>query len=182
MARREAGPCERWQRRSRESWKTTLGSRGTKPENWHSDSLKKVKLTFSQGKKKKGNEITVDEDDDALRTSVSQDRVAATLGTEELFFSTQYILLHAFQMGNHVGCGVGYGQSTRHIQQPSWVSHLPAGPYHGLQDCKLNLNYQRISLNKQQTTYFDIIIEGWGAGLPGPAPALALFSASCPSA
>ncbi len=36
-------------------------------------SLKKVKLTLSQGKKKKGDEVADDkDDDDAVRTSVSQ--------------------------------------------------------------------------------------------------------------
>jgi hypothetical protein len=36
-------------------------------------SLKKVKLTLSQGKKKKGDEVADDkDDDDARRTSVSQ--------------------------------------------------------------------------------------------------------------
>jgi hypothetical protein len=33
-------------------------------ENWHSDSLQKVQLTLSQGKKKKGVDIADDEDDD----------------------------------------------------------------------------------------------------------------------
>jgi hypothetical protein len=35
------------QRRSRESWKRTLGSKGTKlKKNWHSDSLKRFNLLF----------------------------------------------------------------------------------------------------------------------------------------
>ncbi len=34
------------QRRSRESWKITLGSKGTKLKNWHSDSLKRFNLLF----------------------------------------------------------------------------------------------------------------------------------------
>jgi hypothetical protein len=41
---------------------------------------------------KKGDEVK-DEDDDMVRTSVSQDRVIATLCTKELFLCTQYILL-----------------------------------------------------------------------------------------
>ncbi len=62
------------QKCSKESWKTTLGSQGTQTENWYSDSLKKVQLSLSQGKKEKGDEVADDEeDDDALRTSVSQD-------------------------------------------------------------------------------------------------------------
>ncbi len=47
-----------------------------------------VQLTLFQGKKKKGDEV---DDDDAVRTSVSQDRVTATLCTKKLFLSTQYI-------------------------------------------------------------------------------------------
>jgi hypothetical protein len=39
---------------------------------------------------KKGDEVADDEDDDAVRTSVSQDQVTATLCTEELFLITQY--------------------------------------------------------------------------------------------
>jgi hypothetical protein len=43
-------------------------------------------------KKKKGDQIADDEDDnDTVRTSASQDRVTATLCTEELFLITQYI-------------------------------------------------------------------------------------------
>jgi hypothetical protein len=53
---------------------------------------KKVQLTFPQGKKKKGDEVAADEDDnDAVRTNVSHDRVTATLCTEELFLSIKYI-------------------------------------------------------------------------------------------
>jgi hypothetical protein len=45
-------------------------------------SPKKVQLTLSQGKMKKGDEVAYDGGGDALRTSVSQDQVTATLGTE----------------------------------------------------------------------------------------------------
>jgi hypothetical protein len=69
------------------SFLTTYCSR----KNWHNSSLKKVQLTLSQSKKKKGDEVVDDEDDDAMRTSVSQDRVTATLCIEELFLSTLYI-------------------------------------------------------------------------------------------
>ncbi len=40
---------------------------------------------------KKRNDVAIDEDDDAMRISVSQDRVTVTLCTEESFFITQYI-------------------------------------------------------------------------------------------
>ncbi len=63
-------------------------------------------LGVSQGKKKKGDEIADDEDDaDAVRSSVSQDRVTATLCTKELFLSTQYMYmaLSTYQIVNHVG-------------------------------------------------------------------------------
>ncbi len=52
-----------------------------------------VQSTLSQGKKKKGDEVADDEDDDAVRTSMSQDRVTVTLCTEELFLSPKYIKL-----------------------------------------------------------------------------------------
>ncbi len=82
------------QRCSRESWKTTLGSQGTYSENWHRVSLKKVQLSLSQGQEEEGDEVADNEDyDDVVRTSVSQDQVIATLCTEELFFSTEYIQL-----------------------------------------------------------------------------------------
>jgi hypothetical protein len=102
MARMEAGPCDRWlnSRCSRESWKTTLESQGTWSENWHSDSLEKVQLTLYQGKKKKGDDIADDEDDDVVRTSVSQDRVTATLCTDELFPQHKvYMALFTYQKG-----------------------------------------------------------------------------------
>jgi hypothetical protein len=38
---------------------------------------------------KKGDDVTDDEDDDAVRISVSQDQVTATLCTEELFLRAQ---------------------------------------------------------------------------------------------
>jgi hypothetical protein len=47
----------------------------------HSDSLKKGPLTLSQGKMKKGDDVA---DVDAVRTSVSQDRVTVILCNEEL--------------------------------------------------------------------------------------------------
>jgi hypothetical protein len=53
-----------------ESWKTTLGSQGALSENRHSESLKKAQLTLNQGKKKKGDEVADDEDDDAVKTLV----------------------------------------------------------------------------------------------------------------
>jgi hypothetical protein len=40
---------------------------------------------------KKGDDVTVDDDDDAVRTSVSQTQVTETLSTEELFLRAQYI-------------------------------------------------------------------------------------------
>ncbi len=40
---------------------------------------------------KKGNDVPVDGDDDAVRTSVSLIQVTETLSTEELFLRAQYI-------------------------------------------------------------------------------------------
>jgi hypothetical protein len=59
-------------------------------ENRHGDSRKKGQLTISQCKMKKGDDVA-DDDDDAVRTTLTQDRVTATLCTEELFLRTQYI-------------------------------------------------------------------------------------------
>ncbi len=44
-----------------------------------------IKLTLSQSKKKKGDEVAdYEDDDDVVRTSVLQDQMRATLFTEEL--------------------------------------------------------------------------------------------------
>ncbi len=40
---------------------------------------------------KKGDDVAVDDDDDVVKTSRSQNRVKATLCAEELFLATQYI-------------------------------------------------------------------------------------------
>jgi hypothetical protein len=70
---------------------SAVGSQGTYSENWYSDSLKKIQLTLSQGRKKKVDIVADDEDDgDAVRTRVSQERMTATPCAEELFLSTQY--------------------------------------------------------------------------------------------
>ncbi len=49
--------------------------------NWPSDSLKKIQLTLSQGNKQKRDEVDDEDDDDAVRTSVSQDTVTVTMFT-----------------------------------------------------------------------------------------------------
>ncbi len=52
---------------------------------------RKGQLTLSQCKIKKGYVVAVDDDDDdVVRSCVSQDRVTATLCTEELFLRAQY--------------------------------------------------------------------------------------------
>jgi hypothetical protein len=74
MARQEAGPRQKWPTTLKRELEKTLDGQGTSLENWHSDSLKKVKHTLSQGKVKQGDEVA-DEDNDAMRTrrtSVSQ--------------------------------------------------------------------------------------------------------------
>ncbi len=53
-------------------------------KNRHSDSLKQGQLPLSHGMVKKGDDVAVDDDDDAVvRTSASQNRMTATLCTEE---------------------------------------------------------------------------------------------------
>jgi hypothetical protein len=92
MARGKAGPQERRPKMLKEE----LESNSRKPrdivKNRHNDSLKKGKHTLSQGKIKKGDDVAVDDDDDTVRTSVSQDQVTATLCTEEFFYKTKYIV------------------------------------------------------------------------------------------
>ncbi len=64
---------------------------------------------------KKGYDVAVDDDDDAIRTSVLQNRVTATLCTEELFLRTEYIYiaLSTNQTGkNYGGGGVGNRRSS----------------------------------------------------------------------
>jgi hypothetical protein len=84
MATWEAGPCERWPK----TLKGELENISRKPRDWienrHSDSLRKGQLNLFQGKMKKGDDVD-DDDDDAMRTSVSHDRMTATLCMEELF-------------------------------------------------------------------------------------------------
>jgi hypothetical protein len=73
-----------------------------------------------------------------VRTSVSQERVAAALCTEELFLSIVYIiyiliaLLHIRKV-NREGGGKDTDSQHDTFSGPSWVSHLPAGPHCGLQ-------------------------------------------------
>ncbi len=66
-------------------WTVLMVAKGIQRQSWITHSLKKSQLTLSQGKIKKGDDVVVDDDDDAVRTVVSQDRVTATLYTEELF-------------------------------------------------------------------------------------------------
>jgi hypothetical protein len=88
MVKQEAEPHERWPR----MLKGDMENNSTKPSDLvaklHSDSLKRVQQTLSQGKKKKGNEVADDtDDDDVVRNSVSRNRVTVTLCTAELFLS-----------------------------------------------------------------------------------------------
>jgi hypothetical protein len=77
----------------------------------------------------KGDDVVVGHnDDDVLRTSVSQNRVTVTLCTEELFLRTHYIYLspHIRQVKMCSGKETE-GQHDK-WSGPSWVSHLPAVP------------------------------------------------------
>jgi hypothetical protein len=88
-------------------------------EGRHSDSLKMSQFTLSQGKMKKGDDVTGDEDDDAVRTSVSQDQVTATLCTEELFLRTRYYIaiytLSTHQTGQMIHLAVPAGFHTSQL-------------------------------------------------------------------
>ncbi len=61
--------------------------------------------------KKKGDNVDDEDDDDAVRTSVLQDRVTATLCTEELYIS---IALSTYQTGKDVGGGRIQTVNTTH--------------------------------------------------------------------
>ncbi len=52
---------------------------------------RKIQFTLCQGKNKMGDEVEDEDDDDVVRTSVSQDRAAVTLCAEKLFLCTQDI-------------------------------------------------------------------------------------------
>jgi UDP-N-acetyl-D-mannosaminuronate dehydrogenase len=81
---------------------------------------KKVQLTHSQGKKKKRDEVNYEDDDDVVRTSVSQDKVRATQCTEELFpLHSVYIVLPTYQTGKNIRRGEGYWRSTQHTRRTS---------------------------------------------------------------
>ncbi len=105
---------------------------------------KKGSTYSSQGKKKKEDEVADDEDeddedddedddDDAVRTSVSQNRVTATLRTEELFPSTQYIFLSPHIRWLTTWMGEDSEGQHATMCRAQLVSLLPARPHHGLQ-------------------------------------------------
>jgi uncharacterized protein YpmB len=73
---------------------------------------------------KKRDDVADDEDDDMVRTSVSQDQVTATLFTEELFLKTLHLALATYQTGQIWEWG-GYGRHDA-FSNTSWVSHLLA--------------------------------------------------------
>jgi hypothetical protein len=55
-------------------------------------------LTLSRGTIKKGDDVADDDDNDAVRTSVSQDQVTATLCTKEIVpHDSVYIALITYQ-------------------------------------------------------------------------------------
>ncbi len=59
-------------------------------KNRNGDGLKKNQLSLFQGMTKKAEVIIVADNDDELRTSVSENPATATLCTEEFFVRTQY--------------------------------------------------------------------------------------------
>ncbi len=81
IVRWEAGPCESQPKMLKGELENNPRILRDLVGNWHSDSQKKVKLTLSQFKKKKGDEIEDDDGDDVVRTRMSQDGVTATLWT-----------------------------------------------------------------------------------------------------
>ncbi len=61
-----------------------------------------------------------------MRTSMLQDRVTATLNTEELYLCTLYISLPHIWQVKHDGGGGKDTDSQHNIVQASWASHLSA--------------------------------------------------------
>jgi hypothetical protein len=76
-----------------------------------------VQSTYSsQGKKKKGDAVADDDNDDnAVRTSVSQDRVTVTLCTKELFLSTQYTVYSSLHISENKSVGKGKDTDGQHV-------------------------------------------------------------------
>jgi hypothetical protein len=77
---------------------------------------------------KKGEDVADYEDDDVVRTSVSQDQVTVTLCTEEWFLRTQYmsIALSTHQIGQNMGGGTILGTiqtvNKAHLAIPAGVT------------------------------------------------------------
>jgi hypothetical protein len=93
-----------------------------------------ARLLERQPRTLKGDEVADDEDDDAVRTSVLQDQMTATLCTEELLLSTRYILLSLHIRWSTMWGGGGDLEDQHDTYgRPSWVSHLLARPHCGLQ-------------------------------------------------
>jgi hypothetical protein len=89
--RREDGPRVRLSKTLREIRKQLYCRKAKGPsqqQSWW--QTKKGQLALSQGKMKKGDNVAEYEEDDAVRTSVSQDQVTVTRCAEELFLRTQY--------------------------------------------------------------------------------------------
>jgi hypothetical protein len=68
---------------------------------------------------KKGDDVA-DDDDDPVRTSVSQDQVIATLCTEELFLRSRYTYtaLSTYQTGKNLGRGRIWTVNMTHLVVP----------------------------------------------------------------
>jgi hypothetical protein len=90
MARREAGPRERWPKMLQRELENNSRKPRDLVKNRRADSLKKWS-NFFLGIKKKEYDVADDKDEVDVITRVSLDRVTATLCTEKLFLRTQYI-------------------------------------------------------------------------------------------
>jgi hypothetical protein len=116
MARWDTGICERQPKtRSRESWKTTLESQGTKLENRHSDSPKNYQFTLPQGKMKKEDDVA-DEDDDAIRTSLTRHCILRNCSSA----LSIYVALSTHQTIHMWGDWRIQTVSTIHLEVPAW--------------------------------------------------------------
>jgi hypothetical protein len=91
MARQEAHPQESRPKTLKGEFENNSSKTRDLVKNRQSYSLKKCQLTLSRGKMEKGDDVADDDDGDALRTNVSQDRVTMTMCTVELFLMTRYV-------------------------------------------------------------------------------------------
>jgi hypothetical protein len=119
------------QRRSRESWKTTLGSQGTWSENGHSDSPKRFNLLFLRVRRRTEIKLLM-----MKMIMCSENQCVTRPSDSDIMYwgiipqNSVYIALPAYQMVNHVGGGKDTDGQHNTFGRLSWVSLLQDGSHH----------------------------------------------------